>query len=117
MAVTRQLSPSVRSGYLWPYRSWHDRVAVLRFVQDIPLEQSHPSRTTLQAVADGLEKLRDKPMLLAWGMRDFCFTPAYLAEWRRRFPSAIVREFPEAGHYLLEDAGSELVPEIGKFIG
>jgi haloalkane dehalogenase len=117
MAVAQPLPPTVKRGYLWPYRSWQDRVAVLRFVQDIPLEKTHPSAPTLKEVEAGLEKLRDKPMLLAWGLRDFCFTPAYLAEWRRRFPSATVHEFPNAGHYVLEDAGSELIPEIGKFIG
>lgn len=117
MAVSHPLSPSVKRGYLWPYRSWHDRIAVLRFVQDIPLEKSHPSLPALQALEAGLVKLRDKPMFIAWGMRDFCFTPVYLAEWRRRFPRATVHEFPEAGHYVFEDAGSELIPEIGKFIG
>jgi haloalkane dehalogenase len=116
MAVTQPLPPAVKAGFLWPYRSWSDRVAVLRFVQDIPLSPSHPSAATLAAITAGLEKLRDKPMLLAWGMRDFCFTPFYLAEWRRRFPSAQVYEFPESGHYLLEDSGSELIPEIGKFL-
>ncbi len=115
MAVTKPLPSAVRRGFLWPYRSWADRVAVLRFVQDIPLETNHPSRGTLQTVEAGLEKLRDKPMLLAWGMQDFCFTPAYLAEWRRRFPRAAVRECPDAGHYLLEDAGAALLSQIAGF--
>ncbi len=117
MAVARPLPPAVKAGYLWPYRSWHDRIAVLRFVQDIPLAESHPSASTLQAVEAGLQKLRDKPMLLAWGLRDFCFTPDYLAEWRRRFPSATLRVFPEASHYLFEDAGSVLIPELVEFLG
>lgn len=117
MAVTRQLSSAVKNGFLWPYRSWADRIAVLRFVQDIPLEPTHPSAETLQTITANLEKLRNKPMLLAWGMRDFCFTPFYLAEWHRRFPSAAVREFSEAGHYLLEDSGSILIPEIVTFLG
>jgi haloalkane dehalogenase len=116
MAVARPLLPAVKRGYLWPYRSWHDRVAVLRFVQDIPLTPDHPSRATLQAIEMGLEKLRDKPVLLGWGMRDFCFTPAYLADWKRRLPRATVREFPAAGHYVLEDAGPELGPGIVDFL-
>jgi haloalkane dehalogenase len=116
MAVAKPLPAAVKRGYLWPYRSWAERVAVLRFVQDIPLEADHPSAETLRAVEAGLEKLRDKPMLLGWGMRDFCFTPAYLAEWRRRFPQAQAREFPEAGHYVLEDARAELVAAIAEFL-
>jgi len=116
MAVTRPLPAAVKQGFLFPYRSWNDRVAVLRFVQDIPLEPSHPSASTLRAIEAGLEKLNGKSMLLAWGLRDFCFSPVYLAEWRRRFPNAVVREFPQAGHYVLEDAGPELVSVIGEFV-
>ncbi len=116
MAVNKPLPAAVKRGYLWPYRSWADRVAVLRFVQDIPLEAEHPSAGTLREVEAGLGKLRDKPMLLGWGMRDFCFTPGYLAEWKKRFPQAQAREFPEAGHYVLEDAGTELVAAIAEFL-
>jgi haloalkane dehalogenase len=116
MAVTKPLLAAVRRGYLWPYRSWADRVAVLRFVQDIPLEPNHPSAAALRAIETGLEKLRDRPLLLAWGMRDFCFTPWYLAEWKKRFPQAQAREFPEAGHYVLEDAGAELWTAITDFL-
>jgi haloalkane dehalogenase len=117
MAVEKPLSQEVKRGFLYPYRSWADRVAVLRFVQDIPLEPQHPTAPTLQALEAGLEKLRHKPMLLAWGLRDFCFSSVYLVEWRRRFPQAEVREYPHSGHYLLEDTGPELVSVIGEFIG
>jgi haloalkane dehalogenase len=71
---------------------------------------------SLRALEADLEKLRNKPMFIAWGMRDFCFSPTYLAEWRKRFPTAQVREFPDAGHYLLEDAGAELIPQITEFL-
>ena len=74
-----------RRGYLMPYRSWRDRVAVLRFVQDIPLSQSHPSYGTLAAIEESLSQFRDRPMLLIWGERDWCFTPAFL----ERVPAAL----------------------------
>jgi len=116
MAVSRPLPEAVKRGFLFPYHSWKSRVAVQRFVEDIPLEATHPSLPTLRALEADLEKLRDQPMLLAWGMRDFCFSPAYLAEWRKRFPEATVCEYPQAGHYLLEDAGAEVIPQIAKFL-
>src|SRR5439155_26854134 len=44
MAVSRQpLSATAQRGLLAPYDSWANRVAVQRFVQDIPLRPSHPS--------------------------------------------------------------------------
>ncbi len=116
MAVSRPLPAAVKRGFLWPYRSWHDRVAVQRFVEDIPLEAGHPSFPALRRLEAGLVKLQTKPMLIGWGMRDFCFTPVYLAEWRKRFPTATVHKFPDAGHYLLEDAGAEFIPQITEFL-
>ncbi len=39
----QRMTPEVKAGYLAPYDSWRHRVAVLRFVLDIPLGPSHPS--------------------------------------------------------------------------
>ena len=47
MAVEKKLSPVAKAGYLLPYDSWSHRIAVHRFVQDIPLDESHPSYQTL----------------------------------------------------------------------
>ncbi|MSP55279.1 MAG: alpha/beta fold hydrolase, partial [Myxococcales bacterium] len=54
MATEKGLSANARLGLLAPYASWADRIATLRFVEDIPMESTHPSRVTLQGVADGL---------------------------------------------------------------
>jgi haloalkane dehalogenase len=73
MAVKVPLSPVVRRGFLWPYRSWGDRVAVWNFVKDIPLNASHRSYAELLDVESGLERLKLKPVQLVWGGKDFCF--------------------------------------------
>ncbi|MDR3229091.1 MAG: alpha/beta fold hydrolase [Puniceicoccales bacterium] len=116
MAARRRLSRTVRSGFLAPYDTYESRAALAHFVQDIPLEPADPSYATLSEVEAGLEKLRDKPMLLVWGGRDFCFDDSFLAGWRNRFPAATVRYYCRAGHYVLEDAGEEAVPEIRDFL-
>jgi pimeloyl-ACP methyl ester carboxylesterase len=112
----RQMPEDVRAGYLAPYDSWANRIAVLRFVQDIPLRPGDPSYTVVSDVQDGLEKLSDVPKLICWGMRDFVFDHHFLDEWQRRFPQAEVHRFADAGHYVLEDAGEEIVPLIRKFL-
>jgi haloalkane dehalogenase len=115
--VTRRpLAPEIRALYLKPYDSWTNRIAVLRFVQDIPLQPSDPSHAYMRETEKGLEKLGDVPMLLCWGERDFIFDGHFLAEWQRRFPKAEVHRFPDAGHYLLEDAGEEIAPLIRRFL-
>ena len=115
MAVTQKMPPDVARGYLLPYDSWRNRVAVHAFVRDIPLAPSHLSWPTLVGVEDGLPKLRKKPMLILWGGRDFCFNDWYYGEWLRRFPEARRHYFAEAGHYLLEDAGPEIEPLARNF--
>jgi haloalkane dehalogenase len=114
--TTRPLPPEVREAYLSPYDSWHNRIGVLRFVQDIPLRPGDASFDLVTEVQEGLHRFRGVPVLICWGGRDFVFDDDFLAEWRRRFPAAEVHRFAEAGHYVLEDAGREIVPLIGDFL-
>jgi haloalkane dehalogenase len=98
-----RMPPDVRRAYVYPYDSWAHRIAILRFVQDIPLRPSDPSYDLVTRTQDRLHLLASVPMLILWGMRDFVFDHHFLEEWRRRFPSAVVHRFALAGHYLFED--------------
>lgn len=112
-----RLTPAVRAGYLAPYDSWANRVAILRFVQDIPLERGHRSRPLLDRIEANLYLLTRHPMLIVWGARDFCFTVrGFLTEWQARFPYAETRVVPDAGHYVLEDAHEHIAPWIHEFL-
>lgn len=86
-----------------PYGTAHDRRAIMDFVADIPLAEDHPSRSTLDAVAQGLDMLAQVPVLLVWGMRDPVFSPRYLDDLRRRLPHASIQQYDDAGHLVLED--------------
>ena len=116
MAVTKPLDRAAKAGLLYPYNSWQNRVAILRFVQDIPMHPSHPSYNCLRETEEGLYRLREKPMKICWGMKDWCFNSLFLEEWRKRFPGASVTEYPHAGHYILEDAHETVVPAIKRFL-
>ena len=72
MALERRenMTPAVRAGYLAPYNSWANRVAINRFVKDIPRTPRHPSYATLLQMEHDLPSLADRPWLLVWGMRD-----------------------------------------------
>ena len=118
MALARPelLSAAARSGYLAPYDSWANRVAVHRFIQDIPLRSEHPSYQTLVETEHGLARFKDHPVLLAWGEQDWCFTLKFLTEFQRRFPEARTLQFPNAGHLLFEDVPDELLQGIRAFL-
>jgi haloalkane dehalogenase len=112
----RPLTGPVRAGYLAPYDSWRNRIAVLRFVQDIPLAPGDRSYELVREVDEGLHRFRRVPMLICWGERDFVFDAPFLEEWQRRFPDAEVHRFPDAGHLVLEDAGDRIIPLVGRFL-
>ena len=96
--------------------NWHDRVAIQRFVEDIPLRPSHPSYATLVDVESGLQRLQQHPLLLIWGERDWCFTPAFREEFQRRFPQAEALPLNHAGHYVFEDALPEVLAGMERFL-
>jgi len=115
-AVCRPMAQSVREGYLLPYRAPQDRTALLHFVQDIPLEPEDESYALVSEVQAKLPAFRQTPTLILWGDRDFVFDHHFLAEWQKVLPQAEVHRFPEAGHYVLEDAGAEILPLVRDFL-
>ena len=116
MAVVKKMAREVAEGFLYPYDSWDNRVAVLRFVEDIPLSEDHPSWEELVRIENNLEFLREKPMLVCGGGTDFCFHDAFYNEWQSRFPNGEYHYFDGAGHYLLEDALNPVREKIEAFL-
>jgi pimeloyl-ACP methyl ester carboxylesterase len=112
----KPLSPDARAGLLAPYDSWKNRIAILRFVQDIPLRKGDRAYDLVTEVQQGLERFRSVPTLICWGERDFVFDRHFLDEWVYRFPNAEVHRFRDAGHYILEDAHDLIVPLVRAFL-
>ena len=113
--VARPLPKDVRDGYCAPYQNYHDRVALLRYPQDIPLTRRHPSHGAFREMEEGLGMLSGKPTALLWGERDFCLHTGYLELWRRIYPDAKVSRYPDAAHFLLEDEGERAIGTILDF--
>lgn len=103
MAPRKRLSKAVRAGLTAPYDRPANRLATLRFVQDIPLSPGDPSYPLVRHVDLNLRRLARTPKLILWGKHDFVFDMDYYAEWTRRCPEAERHLFEEGGHYLLED--------------
>lgn len=115
--MTRHVMPTdVARAYCAPYSNWSRRLAVHRFVQDIPLGPSHPSWELVQQTSERLSVLEGRPLFIGWGARDFVFDSHFLEEWARRFPAAEIHRFADCGHYVLEDAREELIPLIREFL-
>jgi haloalkane dehalogenase len=116
MAPYKRLAKDVKAGLIAPYNSWENRIATLKFVQDIPLRPGDPSYDLGQYVDQNLHRLSDIPKLICWGKHDFVFTPAFFEEWKQRFPDAEYHFFTDAGHYLLEDIPDKILPIVQQFL-
>ena len=110
------LPADVRAAYLEPCAEASQRLAHLRFVQDIPLAPGHPSFARVTEVQERLGAFQKTPTLLLWGEQDFVFDHHFLEEWLRRLPLAEVHRFPDAGHLILEDAGPAVLERIESFL-
>lgn len=111
-----KLGAKVRKAYRAPYDTWSNRIATLRFVQDIPLKEGDPAWTTCHGVQENLQQFKNIPLLICWGEKDFVFSVEFLEEWIRRFPDAQVHRWSDGGHYILEDAADEITQLVKDFL-
>ena len=116
MAPHNPLPADVKAGLIAPYNTPQNRLATLKFVEDIPLAKRDPSGDIVARVDENLEKICRCPILILWGAHDFVFDLDYYREWRRRLPQARAHCFHDAGHYLLEDIPDKIIFHIKDFL-
>lgn len=116
VAFKKPVSAEVRKAYTGPYDSWDNRIATLRFVQDIPLKPGDPGYEIVSETEKRLPELAGNPCLIAWGGKDFVFDQHFLKQWKCIFPHASVLEHPDCGHYIFEDGGPPLIRAISNFM-
>jgi haloalkane dehalogenase len=116
MAVVRPLARDVKRGFLYPYDNWANRIATHRFVVDIPSGRGTATDRALAEIEAKLDLLRERPVQILWGGKDFCFSQHYFHRWRALLPGAHAHYFERAGHYVLEDEAEECLGRIASFI-
>ena len=114
--VETPMPADVRRAYLAPYDSWRNRIATLRFVQDIPLSPGDRAWALVERAGRLLHEFSDRPAFIGWGLRDFVFDRHFLDGFTHALPNAQVHVFEDAGHYVLEDKRAVLVPAIRAFL-
>ena len=116
VGVERRMPRDVRRAYVAPYDSWANRIATLRFVQDIPLRDSDAAWPLVAEAGRRLHEFADRPAFIGWGLKDFVFDQHCLDVFTAALPGAEVHAFADAGHYVLEDKHAVLVPAIRAFL-
>ncbi|MEM6782437.1 MAG: alpha/beta fold hydrolase [Bacteroidota bacterium] len=115
---TERLGPNERAAYLAPHPTWASRTSVLVFPREIPADDTGRVADFVAGVHDRLvPAFRDKPVLIAWPMKDTAFGVEILDDlWLPDFPHAEVVRVADAGHYIQEDAHEIVIPHMLPFL-
>lgn len=116
LSSQRNMPPIIKKGFKFPYQTREDRIAILRFVQDVPFDPEHISFEALLEIEHGLWMFREIPVCIVWGMKDWYFTPRCLNRWRLFYPQAQVLEIKDAGYFVLEDECIQSMMFIKNFL-
>jgi len=109
-----RLTPTVKRAYRYPHPTIASRTPILVFPREIPSGPSGPVSDLCAEIEERLKlRFRDKPVSIAWALKDVAFTEQALEQlWLSTFPDAEVLRLPDAGHYLQEDAHEQIVPAL-----
>ena len=107
----KKLTKAIHSQYQLALPDAASRAATFACVQEI--KNAGPFWDAQWARVD---RLRSIPMLIAWGMKDPLIPPDLMERWKEALPQAQVRTFPEAGHFVHEEAAGELTDAMHVFL-
>jgi haloalkane dehalogenase len=108
----RKLTPEIHRALLDRFPNRWSRGAVLwTLAKSLMGSSAH-----YESLWQRRERLRDRPALIVWGLRDSAFRPNQLARWREALPHARVVELPEAGHWPHEEEPGRVAEAVGQFL-
>jgi len=110
LAVNERLPPDVHRHYTAPLATPQDRKGSWVFPREVT-----GSRDWLDTLWNRRDAIADLPALLCWGMNDPVLGTAERRRFQALFPDARTVTFENAGHYVPEERGREIVPEIEAF--
>jgi haloalkane dehalogenase len=109
--VLHELAPEVMEQYRLPFPDAQSRAGAA----ELPRQIERSRRWLLQIANDVPSTLGHLPLLLAWGVHDFAFTPTNIDRFREDFERVRVVRL-EAKHFIQEDAPGEISQAIGRFM-
>ena len=108
-----KLTRAIHRQYLEPFRDRHARVRVLHALARALTE----SRQHYGRLREALPRLRDRPVLVVWGLKDSAFKPHLLERWMAILPEAAVLRIEDAGHWPHEEQPRAVARAIAGGIG
>ena len=113
----RGLSDEIRVAYNAPFPMPESKAGALAFPELVPVEPDHPTAAALEPVREGLARW-DKPAHVVWGAEDAVLPTAIAERFIALIPGATGPEvIAGAGHFLQEDAPTEVAGAIVRTLG
>jgi haloalkane dehalogenase len=112
----RQLPEEIRAGYRMPFQNRRDRIAILRFITEMPCNPDDSSYESVVEIEHGLWMFRDFPVLIIWAGKDWLYTEKCLKKWMQFCPNAKLRRLPQAGRYVMEESPEEFKRTVRTFL-
>lgn len=97
------------AAYEAPFPATDWKAGPRRFPRCIPIENPDIGNAEDQARCFRALDEWDKPIHFIWGCADNVFTEDWGDKWSSRYPQATIDKIPEAGHFLQETHGPEIV--------
>ena len=107
-----RLTPEIHQHFLRPFSKASERKGTIAFAKSLLRDQDYYA-----SVGKKLTILKDKPVLIIWGMKDEFITEKHLLWVQEQFPGSKVVRYDDAGHFVLEEKSVVAGPVIAEFMG
>lgn len=106
-----KLTAAIHHHYLLPLENPKERKGTWIFPREII-----GSSTWLYRLWSNIHLLKEKHVLILWGMKDIAFREKELNRWIQVFPGAEVVRLPDAGHLIAEEKPLEMIDALRKLL-
>lgn len=107
-----RLTPEIHQHFLRPFSKASERNGTIAFAKSLLRDQDYYA-----SIGKKLTILKDKPVLIIWGMKDEFITEKHLLWMQEQFPGSKVVRYDDAGHFVLEEKSVVAGPVIAEFMG
>lgn len=107
-----RLTPEIHQQYLRPFSKPSERKGTIAFAKSLLRDQDYYA-----TIGEKLKVLKDKPVLIIWGMKDAFITEKHLIWMQEQFSQNTVVRYEDAGHFVLEEKSAVAAPVIETFLG
>jgi haloalkane dehalogenase len=107
----KKLSKTIHQQYLAPFAKIGQRMGTLAFARSLLNDQAW-----FGTLWDKTQLLREKPILLIWGMQDSFVLPSNLDKFASAFSQTTIVKIADCGHFPQEEASEIVLEAMEKFL-